>query len=76
MCKKIQVKIYPKNWSDLVIDYLDSSPLYRKVTQSMKKWCTVMTKAGVIKKNEEIFKKLVEENKKLPTRPERQAVSE
>ena len=40
----------------------------------MKKKCTVMTRASVIKRNEEMLKKMIEENKKLPSKQARQAV--
>ena len=68
-CKGIQVTLQCSNRDHLVKDHLDQSILYRSLAEIMRRGKLSVTKAALVKRNEEMLNKLVSDNKK--TGPEK-----
>ena len=63
ICKNIQVTLFCHNRSKLEKDHLDQSVLYRSIAEIMRRSSVSVTKAALIKRNEETLNKLVTSNK-------------
>ena len=69
ICKNIQVTLFCRNRTKLEKDQLDQSVLYRSLSEIMRRSSVSISKAALIKKNEEALNKLVTNNKNPDLEP-------